>query len=441
MSNAFTPDDAEQQARALLSAHAELADHGALATRESPGGFLVEASNGASLLIERSTRAAHGSAPVDRQRALGDLAVHVMLGTFIANNMGLVFVLFGVALTRLLVGARATLPLLLPHVVSLAITVWFSVRTVQRLGVFAPSLYADRIAALTEGLARWPAAPGRVQLATQLSKALGLLALFSLATAGLASLAGELADALPFALVAPVYLGMAFSLRTPDHHTVPRSAVQAGGDTGEFVSTALEGIRVLSVSLLVLMCLDSTMLPWLLLGKQAVRGVLWSEIADTVVQLGVIFVVLGAKPSAGRRTAALSLLLGLFGERLLGTPGKLLFSAAFIFISLRRAHLESGVAVMRTVRFELALALGRIAGRLVVGLLVGSAGLSLGEAVGEQIAGLTSASRLEPARSEFADPPPLTPVALAISAALSFAVMMLAAVVHARLLGWWDRVS
>jgi hypothetical protein len=282
---------------------------------------------------------------------------------------------------------------------TLAGTAWLALRYTSWIGTLKPELLDEPIATVAEGVARWPAPPGVEELMRRSALLMVSMTMYVALNAFFAWQSGQTAAAV-FALlgVVPLVAIVLEAQRLP-HHAVgaPAEPARAGGSWAEFVTTGLLGSRLaLGVALFAIGAKTSGLVDTLAT-LSATRGPLWSEMLDTALQLAVIAAVLVGKPSHGRKAAAISLLAGLVGERLGGQGGKLVVATIAMFITLRAAHKNSVREALRlTMEFELLVALGRIGGRLVAGVLLGPLAITLGEALGEQFTALSVSARLEP---------------------------------------------
>jgi hypothetical protein len=115
-----------------------------------------------------------------------------------------------------------------------------------------------------------------------------------------------------------------------------------------------------------------------------------SVLEDALLKLAVIAaMVRGRRMKAGTRwPLAAGLLAGFVAEQFGGDPGKLGASLVVVTVTVKAlTGLGLRAAFGQGLRFELGAALGRIAGRLVGGVLLGPVGTVLGEMLGEQWVG------------------------------------------------------
>lgn len=289
---------------------------------------------------------------------------------------------------------------LVPELVALgaaaALSLWLAVRFSEWVATLRPALFDEPVATVAEGVTRWPAPPG----VDELLRRVGLLQVplmvavlvqfpaFGSTRNVVLSLLLVAASATAFVITRP--------WETPKTQTPVLPPTSSGGSWGELVSTALDGSRLALLVAVFGVGMQMTGLLDVVLGATRTRRPLWSEVFDSAMQLAVIVAVVRAK-SHGQKTALVALISGLVGERLFGQGGKAVVTGITLFITFRAAHGNATPeAVRKTVLFELWLALGRIGGRLLAGLMLGPLGIQLGEAIGEQVAALHASARVEP---------------------------------------------
>lgn len=313
--------------------------------------------------------------------------------------------LFELAVLLLTVPARFAVasrlvPATLVAGLATGLALWLSVRFSEWVATLRPALFDEPVAAVAEGVARWPAPRG----VDELLRRVGWLQVPAVVSGAALALASHLSGKTALGLIslASMLVGVALLLVARPWEPLPREAPRptapaSGGAWGELVATALDGSRLVLIVGVFSVGLQTSGLLDLLLEATRARRPLWSELLDTALQFAVIIAVVRARPRAGKAAALVALLSGLVGERLFGQPGKAAVTAVALFVTFRTAYRSPPRdAVRRTVEFEFWLAVGRVAGRLAAGLMLGPLAIPLGEALGEQVAALSAAARLEP---------------------------------------------
>lgn len=405
-----------------LREHPDVEDPGPLQAEADAEGFRVR-GQGADLHVDLRTGSLTGTATVDplaaRARTLTLMGFAVMSAWFASG-------LFVVALMLIELPLRVLgrLQLVAPPLalgIGVVGAVFLAVRYSRWVGSLEPRMLDEPVATVAEGLARWPSPGGLDRL---LGRASLLLFVGSVAWA-LASLLALLEGKVLVGLLQLAVVGVALGAAVVSRRMVspaPERAVElkAGGDWGELVGIGLEGSRFALIVVLIAMGVK-------LLGAESAATEFtklpWSELVDTVLQAVVIFAVVRAKPTPARRAAALSLLFGLIGERVAGQPGKLVATTVVLFITLRSAyHHPLPQAVRLTMEFELWLAIGRILGRVFAVVFLDLYAVPLGEALGEQLAAVSAAARLEPVKAELKHAQPLSDRTVQLTAVIGLVI-------------------
>lgn len=378
-----------------------------------PGGWVLRGEK-TELFVDAVTKDVAGHAPADPRAARAILLLHLLFATFGGFSGAM---LFGGALAVLGLALRAatdtqTLSPVVTTPLALVLTVWVAGRFAQWTRSLKPALLNREVETIVRGVVRWP----DTSQAGELLRRAALLLIPGVVVSALSGEAEQLSGQSGLAAVSWLVLLLTVGAivvirrRVPAVPDSPSLGVFAGGAWGELVGTALVGIRFVLIALLVCIGLYTTGFHAGLVRLTELRVPLFSEVLDTALQLAAIAAVLFVKPSRGRTAAGMALLAGLVGERLAGEPGKLLVSSITLFLVLRTARQSTTAdAFRKTADFELRVALGRIAGRLIAAFFVGPVAIVLGEAIGEQLVALSTSARLEPvevgARRRLTAPP------------------------------------
>ena len=397
--------DARTLVEDALREHPEAIVPPALVASAVEGGFVVR-GEGVELAVDGATGALSGSAKVEpvaaRARVFTLMCFAIAAAWAGVRLFELAALLIALPLRAL--AAQRLIGVGLGATLTLGGTLWLAVRFSSWVATLRPELLDEPVATAAEGVARWPAPKGVEELLRRASLLMVPAIVVALLTAFSAWQTGAQVGALLALLtIVPLFLIIVEALRVKLPAGPPPAAhAQAGGSWGEFVTTGLLGSRLaLGVTLLAIGAQASGLFDSLAT-LSATRVPMWSELLDTALQCSVIAAVLVGKPSHGRRAAALALFGGLVGERLFGQPGKLVVTGLVLFVTLRTAHRSTPDALRLTAVFELQLALGRIGGRVVAGVLLGPLAISLGEALGEQFVALTPARASSRSRSGLA---------------------------------------
>lgn len=406
----MTPELARKLVEKALANHPAVPTPGALTVEEAETHLRVR-GDGVDISVWPNGELA-GTARVDplaaRIRLLAYLILALVSAWGAAPLIVVAVLLSGVPLR--LLGQFGLLNASLATGVTLGFALWLSVRFSEWVGTLKPSLFDEPVATVTEGVARWPAPHGLDELLRRsrelllpFAAGLGLLLLQDLIGLNPRAIALDLCSFTVWALV----WSQTRSWAAPAPGVTTRT-VKAGGEWGEVMLTALDGTRL---SLIVAVFSYGVRISGALDGFAAMTHVTHfavSSLLDSALRLAVIIPVVRAKPGDARTLTLVSLLAALVGDRLLGDVGRVLFLGLGIFLTLRQMLRHSTKdALKQTARFELSLAVGRLIGSSLAALFLGVFGMALGETIGEQVAALLTASRLEPVMVETRRSPPL----------------------------------
>lgn len=355
----------------------------------------LEASDGTFGEVDgRTGRVLRADLPAELSRARLRLVFLLLLAMFAAFSASELFQLGGVLFRLVVLLVGAALPPWLLTTVGAGLGLWLAYGFSVRLGRLTPQLF-------TEPLARAVTGRIRVPLAFEPERALlRITGVLMLASAGAVLLEVSLKSALGDlpSLTWPIFrgvlaLGMAvlsFSLsggRSPQPTRPPASSLDEGWS--ELVNTALLATRyVLTTYLFWAVLQASGVLPGV---YESVPRALPppGQVRDWLLELSVIAATVHARLAPTTRLPLLAgLLAGFVAKQPLGMVGELLISSVSVTLAVK-SMLSTGwrSALLVSLRFETGAVAGRVGGRLLLGLLLGPAGVLMGEVLGAQLAG------------------------------------------------------